>query len=359
MRRSGGIPITYLLRDEFTTEEAAPLALPRTCEPGPGMWAGVGASWSIVVGGKLRAPGSVVANTHYLIGPVQSRAVGLAMFTQFNRVNSNNYHPSWGFADNNTTFNSTGDWDANILPAAGQQTLILVNTASITGPGYVASTDYETAIILRTTGALFFIKGGAYTEWTLIWVDNISSTSTLYPVIYARDEQADINYCRIEQLPSPFDTDYGSATYYDATPAGNDTATSKANATQYFSWTVGSTETLIIRFRRTDDDNCYRLECNQALGTIKLFKREGGSDTELDAGKTQTWTPATTYRIAIQYVGTGIKTWVGTTSKHSATGQTFNQTATGAKVSGFASATGWEIWDRQYSGSAAAVLSAV
>src|SRR5690554_4626838 len=33
---AGAAPVEYLLRDEFTTDEAAPLTSPRTCEPGPG-----------------------------------------------------------------------------------------------------------------------------------------------------------------------------------------------------------------------------------------------------------------------------------------------------------------------------------
>src|SRR5690606_9097667 len=35
-RVSGVTPIVWLLRDEFLTDEAAPLASPRTAEPGPG-----------------------------------------------------------------------------------------------------------------------------------------------------------------------------------------------------------------------------------------------------------------------------------------------------------------------------------
>ena len=38
VRLMGGGGLTFLLRDDFTTAEAAPLASPRTAEPGPGTW---------------------------------------------------------------------------------------------------------------------------------------------------------------------------------------------------------------------------------------------------------------------------------------------------------------------------------
>ena len=43
-RVSAGIVITYLLRDEFTTDEAAPITVPRTSEPGPGEMTAMSAS---------------------------------------------------------------------------------------------------------------------------------------------------------------------------------------------------------------------------------------------------------------------------------------------------------------------------
>jgi hypothetical protein len=36
---------------------------------------------------------------------------------------------------------------------------------------FVAATDYQVLFVLRATGAHFLIKGGIYTDWTLLWVD--------------------------------------------------------------------------------------------------------------------------------------------------------------------------------------------
>lgn len=45
---------------------------------------------------------------------------------------------------------------------------------------YAAATEYQIAIVLRATGAFYFIKGGVYSTWTLLVVDASESTANLY-----------------------------------------------------------------------------------------------------------------------------------------------------------------------------------
>ena len=50
-------PLVYLLHDEFTTAESAPLTSPRTCEPGPGLGAAVDTAPVLsIAGGALLFP---------------------------------------------------------------------------------------------------------------------------------------------------------------------------------------------------------------------------------------------------------------------------------------------------------------
>jgi len=102
-------------------------------------------------------------------------------------------------------------------------------------------TDYITATILRGSGSYTFIKGGAYTNWTLLWVKSTSSTATLYPgvsvgtnaTVYSADN---IRIPSALWLPTPlaydtFATD--SATLTEGVGPDN-------QSTQQLTWTGGA-----------------------------------------------------------------------------------------------------------------------
>jgi hypothetical protein len=135
------------------------------------------------------------------------------------------------------------------------------------------------------------------------------------------------------------------ATAVNVTPATGNTLTGKADSLIEFTWTPAAAETLSIYFRRTDDDNTWRLDCDQAAGTIKLYRRQAASDTEVAAGKTQTWTVSVAIRIEINTFGTMIKTYVSKIVKHETT-DAYNQTVKGAKVVGFATGVNFVMWPK-------------
>jgi hypothetical protein len=72
---------------------------------------------------------------------------------------------------------------------------------TVTLSTYVASTDYSLAVVLGGSnssavpyysgqaaasylyGAHLFIKGGAFTTWTLLWITRLENTATLYPAV--------------------------------------------------------------------------------------------------------------------------------------------------------------------------------
>jgi hypothetical protein len=69
-----------------------------------------------------------------------------------------------------------------------------------------ADTDYLIATILRSAGAYYLVKGGAFTEWTLLWVTEIGETATVYPGIESYNSQIDFDFLRIPRnlwLPTP------------------------------------------------------------------------------------------------------------------------------------------------------------
>jgi hypothetical protein len=132
--------------------------------------------------------------------------------------------------------------------------------------------------------------------------------------------------------PSALNDEYGIATGYNLTPVNGTALTSTADGTYQITWTPKANEVLTILFRRTDDDNCMKLVCDQAGGTIKLYERSAGSDSEINPGKTQTWTVGTAYAISISTFGQIIQTRVWHVLKHNTTSAN-QQTATTLAVS--------------------------
>lgn len=356
---------SYLLRDVFTTAEAAPIASPRTCEPGPGTLT----LTNTTTGGAISIASTKLAFTRPSDGQ-NYNAYGFVATAGWARVTGRTlYGVLQSTVMDRHQFglrkaSSLNQVDTGIL--VGGSSDLSVRTTSQTvnvGSSLTANTDYQVAIVLRGTGEALFIRGGSqYPSWALLWVGAIDTYLNFFPALANFNSDVRVDELALLDKGGAFTTDYGLASTLSVIPADGETATSAADGLVYLTWTVVANETLIIRFRRTDDDNCYRLECAQAGGTIKLFRRQAASDTELDSGKTQTWTAGSQYRIGVTFAGSEIRTFVETTTpvtaaKHVATSQTFNQSATGVKVSGFTAAANLEIYPRTFSGTDGVTLA--
>lgn len=71
------------------------------------------------------------------------------------------------------------------------------------GVAYSADTDYYFASVLRATGNYTFIKGGAFTDWTLIFWYQSGTDSTLYPNIhFANSATTNYSYTKLFGLPN-------------------------------------------------------------------------------------------------------------------------------------------------------------
>lgn len=151
-----GSPVTYLFRDEFTTDEAAPLTSPRTAEPGPGTWAVTDTGNVLSVAGdaldcavNTTMPSLVTTNAFTV-------AAGLTCVTRWAQVSG---YMNVGL--NSSTRRWRGVGLANgITPASGQN-------VPVTNNDY-----YRTATVVTATGdTLFLINGGVqYPDWVLVWV---------------------------------------------------------------------------------------------------------------------------------------------------------------------------------------------
>lgn len=84
-----------------------------------------------------------------------------------------------------------GGWDSNQagIPSDAFQfesTLRLrANSTEIVVGAFSISTQYSVAIVLRSSGCYYFIKGGAFTNWTLVYASATGNSATMYPVAAA------------------------------------------------------------------------------------------------------------------------------------------------------------------------------
>lgn len=333
--------LVYILQDEYTTNLAAGSVHDTNAEPGPGVRHVVDTGSLVpIASGKITPVGKSTYNDpRYGYSTPLTRAAGLAFLFSYNQPTT-----AVGFIDYvglvpglTTAINAAHGFilDSQALGVKATEAGIDWPLAAVLPIG-----DYEFAIILRANGA-FYVRRDTN---QLLWVSNAGNTATLYALgtkYYA--QPSSFYYSRVLQLAAPWTTEFGMATASTASPATGATIATDANALIELTWTPVAAEVLEFQFRRVDDDNCWILRCDQAANTIKLYKKEAGTETELDAGKTMTW-GTTAKRIVIRVTNAEIKTWVANVAKHNYASATFNQTATGAKISGFTVASNFVSW---------------
>lgn len=330
------IPFLPLLFDTFTTADAAPLTDPRTAEPGPGTidFTDAGSVFSIS-GGLLVVNGTTSGgNSGFIQNDAVSRVAGRSMAWFWGTITNS------GLARMGAASVIGSGATYQFRPATTTQNVydggVSQYAAPLTPPGTVT-------IVERTTGAFFIVGARLVYVWSaavdalkpMMWMGTGQTPNLTFQELYTVD------------LVS-MNADSKVYTYFDATPTSNDTFTMEANGFVEFTWTPVALETLTLMFRRTDDDNTLKLVCIQADSTVKAYRRTAGVDTELTGAisTAQTWTAGTPYRICIFPYATGINVNVANVVKYSDsfTGTSVQQTATGGKVTGFATASNLYAW---------------
>jgi hypothetical protein len=175
--------ISWLLRDEFSDVRAAGAVNGTPAKPGPGGNRGatdVESKLSIVNGSASWAAQTTPAwndqRLWYGDLPIVREAGRLIFAKVAYSVASNNFT----LAIANT---ATPNYPANYLSSFSPYGGFIQcwnGTVSIETSPVAVDTDYYMCIVLRSTGVYFFIKGGIYTYWTLLWITDTISTSPLY-----------------------------------------------------------------------------------------------------------------------------------------------------------------------------------
>jgi hypothetical protein len=223
----------------------------------------------------------------------------------------------------------------------------------------IQTSTYQLAMIQRTIGLFLFVKGNAYSNWTLANVlSNTTVTSPLYPTMptgFVAKNLAEVDDMRIVNLPAPFDSNYGIVTSRNPTMAANGTSTHLANALIEVTKSFSAAEVYRLSFRMSDADNLWAYDITQGNpnGLMKLIERNSGVET---TRVSQT----VACPLGNNYLGVAFDTAVmhpnrpGLGAGNIYSSATFNQTATGMKTG--ADVTNFNSYPRLLDAVACAIL---
>lgn len=275
--------LTYLLRDDFLTADAAPLTAPRTAEPGPGFLTVVqsGLATLNIANGQL-----IVAtngdngwgNTGFY-GAAMTRIPGRTLVaSKLPAVGGDYFVPVWSRSAT-TNFNGYG----NVAHGIYATSVVIESASNINSALNLSnSVNYQTALVLRSSGAFYLVKGGIFTNWTLAWPGVADSTTTVYPAIGFRSATATLDDFRVTDLPAPWNDNYGIATVRLA-GARNTGDTYRHEANFVMEWTqtaLPTSDTTNMYFRMQGGLNDSWLAAINSSGNFGLYERVAGGTTQ-------------------------------------------------------------------------------
>jgi hypothetical protein len=214
----------YLLYDRFDTARAAGAVNGTLAEP-------VGGARNVTdTGSKLSIAGGVLLSEQNGAGsttdPIlsyggQSRTLGLTMLGTMTAV-SGRARAYWA----TTSKSATSD---GMLAPVGTNLYVIQATFNFIAATVVENTTYQFAYVLRAAGVFLFLKGGIYTNWTLIYSSVLGTTTTLYPTVNAflgSQSEDNIRVPKQTYIPVPLQSDGMSVATTDGlgNPENNGTA---------------------------------------------------------------------------------------------------------------------------------------
>jgi hypothetical protein len=347
----------FILRDEFITAEAAPIASPRTMEPDGGTLTLVQNDGQMsIVDGKLIVPAQTTPNYGDLSAynsTALAKSTGLAVALLINidtvdvgQFGGFKYAASGAFSSwNGMVYRDS--YGIQLTDSGGSNRKGLTNE-----PFYGLVQDESIVIIQQDNKHIMFINGMIAT------IGLAAAQSTSYSGFANYSNAFKMDYYRVAQLPAPFTSEDGIALHRDTTPTSGDTVVGSEDGYIVFTWSAGAGEVLNIRFRRVDDDNCMIVRCDQANSWIRLYRRQGGSETQVATGAF-TFNISTSYRIFVRYIMNIIHAGVDDYSIPDLMGYpySYNLHETGVKVDGFASASLFTVYPAFMTGAARGILN--
>ncbi len=228
---------SYTLDDEFSDTVAAGSVNNTSANPGPGTRTAVDTNSKISVGsGTLNFATGEATNDGVWYGN-QTRTAG-KFLTGIITPSDTNGIPALGWDTN--TLGSIND--ALLLNTTIGLQVVPNGASAITVGSYTAATPYNIASVLRSTGTYWFIKGGAFTDWSLLWQTAIG-TATGYPSIQTQNTASvftgdSVHIPSTTWLPTPLA--YDTFTRANGSMGVTETAGPDSQTTPSLAWTGGT-----------------------------------------------------------------------------------------------------------------------
>jgi hypothetical protein len=176
------IYIAFTIRDDFTDTVSAGSVNGTNATPTGGTRTATDANAKLSVGsGALNfVTGGVGAGNPGLWYSQITRVAGLTIIAKGNNSSGGGVEAGFDTDQSGAIRNSGNSTSLNTSNAVRPGFAAL----DVSGAVYVYGTEYYLATILRATGSLHFIKGGAFTNWTFLY-SSVSGTGNVYPGIVA------------------------------------------------------------------------------------------------------------------------------------------------------------------------------
>lgn len=225
-------PPYYLVNDTFTTNRAAGAVNGTNAEPGPGRRVVVDGNnkLSLSSGNAVFATGGVGGGDPTIRYGIQSVTPGRVCVAEV----------SWSAGGVDVGFDADQTGGISDSVRATSTTLTCRVAGTLVTVGAVAlSTAYRFAVVQRSAGSFYFVKGGAFTNWTLIWV---GTTSTgMYPGagVIGATSVVTLSYLRVPAtlwLPTPLASD-GFSAWGTTDGAGHAEVTGLGSGGSGLAWT--------------------------------------------------------------------------------------------------------------------------
>lgn len=276
--------ILWEFLDKFTFSDASP-SDPLSADV-IGSWIVVNTGDDLAVtGGAMQINGRVGGGDPRLTSSSQTRSVGLATFYKVLTPSAADGHVRFGF-DKITT--GTNLYQSFRIQQVGLVDCHVNGATFLTGAAGVSDdVDIFLAIVLRATGAYYFVKGGnRYSNWTLLFVDDSQSDATLHtaftPATAGMTRGQDTSMAGISQLGGIWVvSEFGIVTQRLAgsRSAGNTFNHDADFFAELVVTTLPSSGTIDFFFRIQDATNYWQITVD-SVGDIDLDEIVAGTPTE-------------------------------------------------------------------------------
>ena len=161
----------YYLYDRFDTALSAGAVHGTQAEPIGGVRTVTDTNSKISISGGLLSFATGLALNDKVAWPTITRALGIGVVSTINLADVTS-KPNIGW----------GGGDLYIFNNASNLLYANVNAAAFPVVGTYTATTYQTAVIYRAAGMFWFIKGGAFTNWTMMY-NSLAGTANRVPQV--------------------------------------------------------------------------------------------------------------------------------------------------------------------------------